>query len=180
MIKIHRFQNANTTIWSGGKTTELFIYPEKSPYSERKFDFRISTATIEIENSDFTPLPSYHRVLAILEGNLELSHQGKYTKQLQTFESDAFHGSWKTSSKGKVRDLNVIYNEYFDLKFNFIEILEQTILEKNSDFLFLLILNKSVEIEGFELGKYDLLEVNQPNITIAKDLKFFQIELTRV
>ncbi len=47
----HNQQKIST--WSGGTTTELFIYPEVAEYSERNFDFRISTATVEVEESNF-------------------------------------------------------------------------------------------------------------------------------
>lgn len=34
-----------TTAWSGGKTTQMFIYPEESDFSTRNFKFRLSSAT---------------------------------------------------------------------------------------------------------------------------------------
>lgn len=40
--------------WSGGKTTQLFIYPENSEYAKRNFLFRISSATVDCERSEFT------------------------------------------------------------------------------------------------------------------------------
>jgi environmental stress-induced protein Ves len=180
MFKIHRFQNALITNWSGGTTAQLFIYPADTVFAERNFHFRISTATIDVEESDFTPLPIYNRLLAVLEGNLEIIHQGKYSKKLQNFENDRFHGSWQSSSKGKVRDFNVIYNDNFELKFNHREISEPIFLQEQSEFLLLLILNKSIEIEGFKLNLYDLIEVEKENILLPKGLNFFQIELSRI
>ncbi len=180
MFKIHRFQNALTTVWSGGTTSQLFIYPSESLFAERNFDFRISTATIDVEESDFTPLTEYNRLLAVLEGDLEIIHQGKYSKKLQKFENDRFHGSWQTNSKGKVRDFNVIFNDHFDLQFKHREILEPTFLKKGSDFLLLLILNKSIEIEDFELNLYDLIEVEKAEFLLVKGLNFLQIELSKI
>ena len=46
-----------TTTWSGGKTTQLAIAPDGASYAERAFLWRISSATVELEASDFTPLP---------------------------------------------------------------------------------------------------------------------------
>jgi len=180
MFKIHRFQNTLTTVWSGGTTSQLFIFPLESVFAERNFDFRISTATIDVEESNFTPLPIYNRLLAVLEGNLEIIHQGKYSKKLQKFENDRFHGSWQSSSKGEVRDFNVIYNDNFELKFSQREISEPIFLQKQSEFFLLLILNKSIEIEGFKLNLYDLIEVEKENILLPKGLNFFQIELSRI
>jgi len=59
----------NTTLWSGGTTTQLCIYPYAATYTGRDFIFRISTATIESEESVFTKLPGYTRILMLLEGH---------------------------------------------------------------------------------------------------------------
>ena len=40
--------------WSGGQTTQLFLSPKEGSYPDRTFDFRLSTATVEVEKSDFT------------------------------------------------------------------------------------------------------------------------------
>ncbi len=180
MFKIHRFQNTSTTNWSGGTTSQLFIFPKYSVFAERNFVFRISTATIDAEESTFTPLPNYNRLLAILEGNLEIIHQRKYSKKLQKFENDRFHGSWQTSSKGKARDFNVIFNDNYELKFSYREISEPTFSQKKSDFLLLFILNESIKIEGFELNLYDLIEVEKENFLLQKGLIFFQIEFSSI
>ncbi len=180
MFKIHHFQDAVTSTWSGGKTMELFIYPQNSLFSQRNFDFRISSATIDVENSDFTSLPNYNRLLAILEGKLEIIHEGKYSKLLQQFENDEFHGSWETSSIGKVRDFNVIYSDDFKIQFSYQIVKENFKLTKNGSFLFILILNESIEIEGFEMKKYDLIEMDTDSINLPVGMSFFQIELAKI
>ena len=45
-----------TSKWSGGSTTELFIWPKDASYAERRFNIRISTATVDVESSTFTRL----------------------------------------------------------------------------------------------------------------------------
>ena len=45
--------------WSGGQTTQLFLSPEGGSYPDRTFDFRLSTATVEVEKSNFTDLTGY-------------------------------------------------------------------------------------------------------------------------
>jgi environmental stress-induced protein Ves len=99
------------SIWSGGTTSQLYISPENASFSDRKFDFRISSAVVELEESDFTSMPSFSRILMVLEGQLEISHEGHYSKVLKQFEMDEFSGDWKTSSKGKVVDFNLIMGE---------------------------------------------------------------------
>ena len=94
--------------WSGGKTTELYIYPENSNYNKREFDFRLSTASVETEVSTFTPLPGIKRTLMVLDGKMTLNHLGHHTKKLNCFESDVFKGEWKTSSIGKCTDFNLM------------------------------------------------------------------------
>lgn len=95
--------------WSGGTSTELYIFPEESEFSERNFDFRISTATIEVENSEFTSLSGYLRKIMVLEGTLDLNHENHHSRSLKPFEQDAFSGDWKTTSVGKATDFNVIF-----------------------------------------------------------------------
>lgn len=97
-----------TSTWSGGTTTELFIYPEDSVYSERNFDFRISTATVEVEESNFTQLPGYKRILMILQGDLFIEHKNQHSKTLHQYECDEFLGDWETKAKGKVIDFNLM------------------------------------------------------------------------
>jgi environmental stress-induced protein Ves len=94
--------------WSGGKTRELFIYPPESSYPARNFAIRISSASVDIEESNFTSLPNYKRALMLLQGQLEIKHQGHYSKILNPFECDYFDGAWNTSARGKVIDFNLM------------------------------------------------------------------------
>lgn len=98
-----------TTEWSGGRTTELAIFPPESSYANRNFLFRISTATVESESSTFTSLPGYKRLLMILKGELEITHVDQYTKKLNPFDTDTFEGGWQTTAKGVVTDFNIMY-----------------------------------------------------------------------
>ena len=41
--------------WTGGKTTQLAISPKEAVYADREFLWRLSSATVELEESDFTP-----------------------------------------------------------------------------------------------------------------------------
>ena len=43
--------------WSGGTTTQLAIAPSGAQYGDRAFLWRLSSATVDLEESDFTPLP---------------------------------------------------------------------------------------------------------------------------
>ena len=97
-----------TTKWTGGDTTELYIYPEHSSYEKRDFLFRISSATVNLEKSIFTELDGVSRKLMLLSGKMELVHKDKYNKKLKPFEQDSFKGNWNTESYGKARDFNLM------------------------------------------------------------------------
>lgn len=148
----------NTTLWSGGKTSELFIYPKGANFKSGDYSLRISIATVEIESSTFTSLPEVERTLLVLEGKLKLEHEGFHTVELDQFEQDKFSGDWTTKSTGKVTDFNVMtknntkalvqkidlaanetlaLTSAFDLQFIYVQsgsitIQKQTILEKNA------------------------------------------------
>ncbi len=97
-----------TSKWSGGSTTQLYIFPSGATYADRNFDLRISSAIVEVEQSTFTSLPGIQRKLMILEGEIRITHQGQYTKLLKPFDVDTFSGDWKTTSLGRCTDFNVM------------------------------------------------------------------------
>jgi len=107
-LRLTKKSNLQTTTWSGGTTTQLFIFPEGADYQKRDFLFRISTATVESEESVFTSLPGFRRKLMVLEGSLLMKHKGQYEKQLNKFDSDEFEGRWETSAAGKATDFNLM------------------------------------------------------------------------
>lgn len=97
-----------TSQWMGGTTTELAIYPKTSKYLDRNFVWRLSSATIDVEESDFSKLPDYDRVLMVLEGEVVLSYEGQRIARLKELEQDRFDGAWKTKSFGKITDYNLM------------------------------------------------------------------------
>ena len=63
--------------WSGGDTTELYLYPEDGDYKSGNFQLRISSATVEVDRSEFTSLPGVDRYLMIFQGHLDMIHGEK-------------------------------------------------------------------------------------------------------
>jgi len=110
-IGILRKENYKTINWSGGRTTELLIFPPEASYSERNFKWRLSSATIEAEKSIFTSLPGISRIIMVLKGELLLEHEGHHRTKLKTFQQDSFSGDWITNSCGKVTDFNLMMAE---------------------------------------------------------------------
>lgn len=96
------------TAWSGGTTRQLAIAPEGAVYAERSFAWRLSSATVELEESDFTPLPDYMRLIAPLRGTMRLWHNGEGPVELRELELHRFDGADATHSAGKCTDFNLM------------------------------------------------------------------------
>ena len=95
--------------WSGGTTTELFIWPENADYSTRNFFFRISSAKIDLEESDFTPLDGVTRYITPLSGEFTLTHPNAAPVTLKPMDEPyRFFGDTPTHSKGKATDFNLM------------------------------------------------------------------------
>ncbi len=105
IIKNNQYKTSN---WSGGTTTELFIYPENSTYEHKNFTWRISSATVDLDTSKFTVLSDYQRIIMVLKGNLVLSHDGIESISLNELEQYEFDGGINTESMGKVTDFNLM------------------------------------------------------------------------
>lgn len=106
--RLHKEKDFMTSKWAGGATTELAIFPQTSKYLDRNFIWRLSSATVELEESSFTKLPDYDRVLMVLEGEVVLSYEGERVARLKELEQDRFDGAWKTKSFGKITDYNLM------------------------------------------------------------------------
>lgn len=106
--KIIKKENYQTNEWAGGKTTQFSIYPEDSKYQDRNFIWRLSSATVETESSEFTSLPDYNRILMVLEGKLELNHNDIEIINLNPFDQNLFDGSANTKCLGKAIDFNLM------------------------------------------------------------------------
>ncbi len=94
--------------WKGGKTAEIAIFPKTKKYIDRNFVWRLSSATIEIEESDFTKLTDYDRILMPIEGEVILTFDGEKTVKLGELEQVSFSGGSRTKSFGKITDFNLM------------------------------------------------------------------------
>lgn len=108
--KLRRRQDHAVSTWAGGSTTELAIFPDGSSCVERNFDFRVSSATVELNESDFSDFTGYTRHIMPLEGQMALSHNGKpQSSILLPCQHYIFDGSWKTHAVGTCVDFNLIH-----------------------------------------------------------------------
>lgn len=94
--------------WSGGTTTQIAIMPPDAAYGDRDFLWRASSAVVEDEESVFTPLPEYDRWLLLLEGTLDLVHDGGPTVRLEPYQAHPFDGGSRTIAQGRCTDFNLM------------------------------------------------------------------------
>jgi environmental stress-induced protein Ves len=155
--------------WSGGTTTELFIYPDGATYAEKNFDFRISTADVIAATSTFSSFPSYHRRLMVLRGEIEITHKDQYTKRLNELEQDAFSGDWETSAVGRCVDFNLICSAKAKgkIKAHSLDKGARLELKRNDSFLFIYTVVGSIEViideKTYSLGSTDFLIIREPD-----------------
>lgn len=97
-----------TTSWSGGTTTQLAIAPEGAVYADRDFLWRLSSATVELDHSDFTPLPDYNRLLSVLEGEIKLKIGAAEPIPVAPGKVAAFDGGVPVESWGRCVDFNLM------------------------------------------------------------------------
>ncbi|MGM0123137.1 hypothetical protein IGI37_000503 [Enterococcus sp. AZ194] len=127
--------------WSGGETKEFYIYPETSAYAKKNFDYRISSATIAVEESLFTSLPNYSRCLMVLENEVKLIHElpnEKIVCRLAPFQKTYFSGAVTTRSIGKCKDFNVMYTSDYTVSVAVINEGDVELAAENSYFFYLL------------------------------------------
>lgn len=97
-----------SSAWSGGLTRQIAIFPEDAGYAARDFLWRISSAEVALEESDFTHLPDYDRLIAPLKGAMILTHGGGAPVRLTPFQVHAFDGGAATHSRGRCTDFNLM------------------------------------------------------------------------
>lgn len=161
-----------TSYWQGGTSTELYISPVNSSYIERNFDFRFSSAKVEIEASTFTALPNINRKLMVLEGKLTINHENHHTKALKQFEVDTFKGDWKTSAVGTCTDFNLMTKANLKSELSHIQLLanhyKTLIVEENYHTVCLYVHSGSIYVELnnklYNLKKESLLVLSNINI----------------
>lgn len=157
--------------WKGGKTEELCIVPEDASLQERNFDLRISSATIDLERSEFSDFTGYRRYLMKLEGDITLLIDDK-TIIIKGDEAFEFMGDEKviSISKEPSRDFNVIIKK--DKKAD-ISIKENEKFNTNKgEYIFSL---EKAKINGKDVDKYSLYETEGEEINLQGRFIYIKI-----
>ncbi|NVJ46483.1 MAG: HutD family protein [Cytophagia bacterium] len=180
----HLKKNHITTNWSGGETTELYIYPENAQYKTGNYLFRLSTATVEVEESTFTPLWGVDRTLMVLEGEMKLVHEGYHEALLGPLYSDQFKGDWITRSEGKCVDFNLMCKGETkgEVKGYNLSEGENLSLDLNGRMNFIFVYQGMIEIDGIavEEGNLSILDTNSNSASILANEKSVFIEVSVV
>lgn len=106
-IRILDPESRRITTWSGGKTTELYLFPTDGSYAERRFLFRVSSATVDLPESRFTTLPGVTRYLTPLTEGFYLKRNGHWSF-LPRGDVLEFSGEEDVLCRGSGRDLNLM------------------------------------------------------------------------
>ncbi|MDO5041092.1 MAG: HutD family protein [Peptoniphilus sp.] len=109
-MKIIERKDFKSSPWAGGETDEIIIFPEGADFKDRTFEYRISSATCNLDSSKFSPYNGYKRFITPLDYDLILKNSGE-DLTVKPFEIYEFSGSDDVSSYSKVRDFNLILKE---------------------------------------------------------------------
>ena len=113
-INLLRANDFQVSDWSGGKTKQLYLSPPTGHYSKRDFDYRLSTATVELAESQFSDLSGFHRILMSLDHTLHLHNASRQEETvLAPFTPYFFEGSDSITSRGTCTDFNLIYSDHY-------------------------------------------------------------------
>ena len=111
LLRVNDFQVSD---WSGGKTKQLYLSPTTGHYGKRDFDYRLSTATVELAESQFSDLSGFHRILMSLDHTLHLHNASRQEETvLAPFTPYVFEGSDSITSRGTCTDFNLIYSDHY-------------------------------------------------------------------
>ncbi|MDY6205773.1 MAG: HutD family protein [Prevotella sp.] len=111
-MKIIRSQDYLTNQWAGGITRQLYIYPENGSLAERSFMLRISSAVIDLTESEFSDFSGFIRYIMPLDGDIRLIMQGRRIdlEKDNPFRFDGREKVYSENTKGAT-DFNIIYQE---------------------------------------------------------------------
>lgn len=174
------------TTWTGGTTTQLYISPDGATLSARNFDWRISSALVETETSDFTIFDGYERILIPLKGKLEMEHQtpnGVIQQNVSEFQLARFSGSWPTKAKGKLTDFNLIFKPDYHPKVHVTHFSEEKADVIGAGVHILFVQKGICEADGREIHAPAIVvneEHQELNITCSAGSRIISVEMDLV
>ena len=99
-----------TYTWSGGKSTEMYVYPKGKNFKDKDFSFRVSTSTFSDLKSEFTDYTGFHRFILPIKGELTINNKEFPNHKLETWMNCDFDGGLETTAEASVgcKDFNFI------------------------------------------------------------------------
>lgn len=170
-MKIYTKKDFRTSEWSGGTTTEMYIYPPTAEYSKRDFLFRLSSAEVVSEKSVFTSLKGIHRILVCLSEKLCLQHDDEAPVYLKQYDQDEFDGGASTISYGMAKDLNLMLKGCSG-SIEKLTINEPASLEGYSGIRLLYCAKGSISVNGLPVNEGALAEENGPIAVSGEGILF--------
>lgn len=165
-IRVLAKEELKISQWSGGETRQVFLSPAHGVYEIGKFDYRLSSATVELKESIFSELTGYHRLIMSLDNEIRLKHEspeGIQELTLPPFQAHAFSGDDQTTSYGQCTDFNLIYKPMYKGSMKALNEAEQETLDTGVTIIYCLAdvaidLKKNKElIKSYQLEKYSSL-----------------------
>ena len=151
LLRVNDFQVSD---WSGGKTKQLYLSPPTGHYGKRDFDYRLSTATVELAESQFSDLSGFHRILMSLDHTLHLHNASRQEETvLAPFTPYVFEGSDSITSRGTCTDFNLIYSDHYQGQMLAISDREELSQDEAIQFIYAL---SDLRVTGTDLPSLDL------------------------
>ena len=165
-IEVIKKEEQKTSTWSGGTTTQLFIYPKNAEYKKLNFGWRLSSAKVIDEESTFSHLPNIWRYIMVLHGNLKLIHEDHHSIDLSPFEVDSFSGDWTTKSYGKVTDFNLMLSKDFTGNINAISLEKSTTFSIDKNLYHVEAFYSLAKDTYISINKKDPIKLNENDLLI--------------
>lgn len=156
--------------WAGGSTTQIAIMPPEAHYAARQFLWRVSTAVAVTEESDYTALPDYDRLLTTLSGSIWLQHDHHAPILLHPGQIHAFSGAAHTHTWGRCTDFNLMTRRgHCDGRLEYLHTAQNAALALSaapSDDAVLYCYSGSGKLYGHPLQSGEALLLSQPEPTL--------------
>ncbi len=156
------------TLWSGGSTTQVTIFPSEASVVEQNFIYRISSASVECD-SNFTKYPNFTRYIMTLDNRIEIFHNNDCVK-LERYDIHRFDGALNTTSKGVCNDFNFIVSEVFESEMNLL-VDGEYCMENYSHYIFYALEDSVVEVNSA------MVDLKKHCAIIIKDVEILNVKL---
>ena len=170
-VTLLRANDFQVSDWSGGKTKQLYLSPPTGHYGKRDFDYRLSTATVEVAESEFSDLSGFHRILMSLDHPLRLLNASQQEeKVLEPFTPYFFEGSDSITSRGTCTDFNLIYSDHYQGQMIAVSNKQELIRDEEIQFIYTL---TNLTVAGTDFSPLDL----KPNQLLIVEKETQETEL---